>query len=263
MVRLRGQMPEVHEKLWQHLEAGKNNSQHHSPTTSRAKNDIKLSTYEQKLVKVSKCDLSSGQVNYSMSHCPILNHPKNIFHSIHTNSSCIWFTMHDHGTEASSPCFTTTSPESYAHLSKLRITRSLARRTWCVSEACETCEHNTRSQVIPLKRKNEVNSLVTTWPVFRVLVFLHQKIDFLLFFGRLQVGNVILNSYHPWLLSFHLIILQILEQENVAQHTLDFIHPHDVTEVASGTSWQEVGNLVQYQINVDIVLGMIRSESVK
>ena len=95
-----------------------------------------------------------------------------------------------------------------------------------------------------------------------------------------------------------MIILQILEQENVAQHTLDFIHPHDVTEVASVTTvpkknakcWQDVGNLVQYQINVDtyiciyihiwmfpkivvplfletpiydIVLGMIRSESVR
>ena len=84
------------------------------------------------------------------------------------------------------------------------------------------------------------------------------------FFGRFAVWkfdqrNSKIFQIDPCLLSFHLIILQILEQENVAQHTLDFIHPHDVTEVASVTTvpkknakcWQDVGNLVQYQINVD------------
>ena len=122
-----------------------------------------------------------------MSHCPILN-PKNKYLPLKEEIHHAWFIrmIHEWSLEASSPCFTTTSPESYAHLSKLPITRSLA------GDAFLKPPKNIAQSGHTFKKKNELSSMVTNWPVFRVLVVLHlhQKIDVIMFFGRLQLGNL-------------------------------------------------------------------------
>lgn len=173
-------MPEVHEKLWKHEKIVSTihplHPRHHWHQTKYI---------WAKKVKASKYDLSSGQVDYSsMSHCPILN-PENKYLPLKEEIHHAWFIrmIHEWSLEASSPCFTTTSPESYAHLSKLRITRSLA------GDAFLKPQKNIAQSGHTFKKKNELSFMVTTWPVFRVLVFLHlhQKnwCSYHVFLGRL------------------------------------------------------------------------------